>query len=306
MKRSGQQLGSLPVMGNGALRQARVGGGSEVSDTILDQHRDPSHVSPRGRVRQAVRVARKHLRFRLTQALFSHEYLQLRALKDTYRGRRGFIVANGPSLKSMNLCFLKNEFVCILNNGGQAIGGMLPHADMHVVFDNNKYRRFAAEFESVALTNSIPYRFFNFKLRKDWKKLDQRSNRPYFIIGNPRPLLEGGFVRDPWRGYGDCATVVLPAVQIMYYMGFSEIYVLGVDLDYESQGPYFYSLGAKDRVHEQDPKVQGRRAASIPHADEEFALVLRVMQADGRKLVNAGVGGRLDALPRVNFAALFA
>jgi hypothetical protein len=52
--------------------------------------------------------------------------------------------------------------------------------------------------------------------------------------------------------------------------------------------------------------VQGRRAASIPHADEEFALVLRVMQADGRKLVNAGVGGRLDALPRVNFAALFA
>jgi hypothetical protein len=238
--------------------------------------------------------------------LFSREYLKLRALKDTYRGRRGFIVANGPSLKSMNLSLLKSEFVCILNNGGRAIGGMLPHADMHVVTDNNKYRRFAAEFESVALTNSIPYRFFNFKVRKNWKKLDQRSNRPYFIIGNPRPLLQEGFVRDPWNGYGDCATVVLSAVQIMYYMGFSEIYVLGIDLDYQSQGPYFYSLGAKDRVHEQDPKVQERRAASIPHADEEFGLALRVMQADGRKLMNAGVGGRLNALPRVTFAALFA
>jgi len=277
-----------------------------VSDTILDQHRDPGRVSPWGRVWEAARDARRRVRFRLTQASFSGDYLRLRALKDTYRGRRGFLVANGPSLNSMNLSLLKNEFICILNNGGRAIGGMLPHADMHVATDNNKYRRFAAEFESVALTNSIPYRFFNFKVRKVWKKLDQRSKRPYFIIGNPRPLLEMGFTRDPWHGYGECGTVVLWAVQIMYYMGFSEIYVLGVDLDYQSQGPYFYALGAKDRVHEQDPTLKARRAAFVPHADKGFALALGVMQADGRKLMNAGVGGRLNALPRVNFAALFA
>jgi hypothetical protein len=80
---------------------------------------------------------------------------------------------------------------------------------------------------------------------------------------------------------------------MMHYMGFSEIYVLGVDLDYQSEGPYFYALGAKDR------------AASFPHADEEFALALGAMHADGRKLMNAGVGGRLNALPRVNFEALF-
>jgi hypothetical protein len=92
----------------------------------------------------------------------------------------------------------------------------------------------------------------------------------------------------------------------MHYMGFSEIYVLGVDLDYRSEGPYFYALGAKDRVHEQDPEVQKRRAASMPNANEEFALALRAMQADGRKLMNAGVGGRLNALPRVNFDGLFA
>jgi len=276
-----------------------------VPDTGLDQQRDPNHVGPGGRVRQAVRAARRRARFRLTQVLFSREYLQLRALKDIYRGRRGFLVANGPSLNSMNLSLLKNEFICILNNGGQAIGGMLPHADMHVVTDNNKYRRFAAELESVALTNSIPYRFFNFKVRKVWKKLEQRSKRPYFIIGNPRPLLEMGFTRDPWHGYGECGTVVLWAVQIMYYMGFSEIYVLGVDLDYQSQGPYFYSLSAKDRVHEQDPTLKARRAAFVPHADKGFALLLGVMQADGRKLMNAGVGGRLNALPRADFEALF-
>ena len=275
-------------------------------DIRLDQHRDPSHVGHWGRVLRAVRAARRRLRFRRTQALFSREYPQLRALKDTYRGRRGFIVANGPSLKSINLSLLKNEFVCILNNGGQAIGGILPHADMHVVVDNNKYRRFAAELESVALTNSIPYRFFNFKVRKDWKRLAQRSARPYFIMGHPQSLMQKGFTRDPWDGYGECSTVALWAVQVMHYMGFSEIYVLGVDLDYESRGPYFYSLGAKDRVHEEDPKVKARRAASIPHADEEFALALRAMQADGRKLMNAGVGGRLNALPRMDFEALFA
>jgi hypothetical protein len=259
-----------------------------------------------GRVWRAVKAARKRARFRVTQALFVREYLQLRMLKDKFRGRRGFIVANGPSLKSINLSLLKDEFVCILNNGGRAIGEMLPHANMHVATDNNKYRRFALEFENVALAHCIPYRLFNFKVRRVWKKLDRRSNRPYFIISHPRPLLEGGFARDPWDGYGDCATVVLWAVQIMYYMGFSEIYVLGVDLDYESQGPYFYPLGAKDRMHEQDSKVLERRAASIPYADEEFSLARRIMEADGRKLMNAGVGGRLNTLPRVNFAALFA
>jgi len=59
------------------------------------------------------------------------------------------------------------------------------------------------------------------------------------------------------------------------------------------------------RVHEEDPKVKARRAAAFPHADKEFALALCAMQTDGRKLVNAGVGGRLNALPRVNFEALF-
>lgn len=276
-----------------------------MSDAMLEQHRDLGHVSPWRRVWQVVLAARSRVRFRLTQAKFSREYLQLRALKDAYRGRRGFIVGNGPSLKSMDLSLLENEFVCVLNNGGQAIGGLLPHADMHVAADNNKYRRFAAEFESVALANSIPYRFFNFKVRRVWEKLDHRSKRPYFIMGNPRSLLEVGFTRDPRHGYGDCATVVLWAVQIMHYMGFSEIYVLGIDLDYQSQGPYFYALRANDHAHEVDPKVKARRAASIPNADKEFALALRAMQADGRKLMNAGVGGRLNALPRVNFAALF-
>ena len=278
-----------------------------MSDPLLDQHRNlPSHASHWKELLRVVSTARRHVRFRRTQALFSREYAQLRTLKDIYRGRRGFIVANGPSLKSIDLTHLKNEFVCVLNNGGQAIGGMLPHADMHVVTDNNKYRRFAADLEGVALTNSIPYRFFNFKVRRDWKKLSQRAARPYFVMGHPQSLMEKGFTRDPWHGYGECSTVALWAVQIMHYMGFSEIYVLGVDLDYQSQGPYFYALGAKDRVHEDDPKVKARRAASLPHANEEFALALRAMQVDGRKLINAGVGGRLNALPRINFEALFA
>jgi len=205
-----------------------------------------NQVVPLGRLWQAAKAARSHMRFRLTRALFSREYLRLCALKDTYRGRRGFIVANGPSLRSMDLSLLRNEFVCILNNGGHALGGMLPRADMHVATDNNKYRRFAAEFESVALTNSIPYRFFNFKVRKDWRRLDQRSKRPYFVMGSPLMLLDKGFTRDPRDGYGECSTVAPWAVQVMHYMGFSEIYVLGVDLDYESHGPYFYALGAKD------------------------------------------------------------
>ena len=290
----------------GLLNPLRRKGKRGLSDTSLDQHRDTSQFGQWKRVLQAVRAARRHVRFRRTQALFSREYPQLRALKDNYRGRRGFIVGNGPSLKSMNLSLLKDEFVCILNNGGRAIGDMLPHADMHVVTDNNKYRRFAAELESVALTNSIPYRFFNFKVRKDWMKLGQRSARPYFVIGHPQSLTEKGFTRDPWHGYGECSTVALWAVQIMHYMGFSEIYVLGVDLDYQSRGPYFYALGAKDRVHEEDPKVKARRAAALPHANKEFALALRAMQTDGRKLLNAGIGGHLSALPRVDFEALFA
>jgi hypothetical protein len=272
----------------------------------MDLRTDLSHAGHWQQVVRAVVGARRRVRFLRTQAFFSREYPQLRALKDIHRGRRGFIVGNGPSLKSMDLSLLKNEFVCILNNGGQAIGDMLSHADMHVVTDNNKYRRFASEFEAVALANSIPYRFFNFKVLKDWKRLGRRAARPYFIMGHPQTLMEKGFTRDPWHGYGDASTVALWAVQIMHYMGFSEIYVLGVDLDYQSQGPYFYALGEKDRAHENDPKVKERRAAAFPHADREFALALRAMQADGRKLVNAGVGGQLNALPRVNFEALFA
>ena len=55
-----------------------------------------------------------------------------------------------------------------------------------------------------------------------------------------------------------------------------------------------------DRAHEGTTEVQDRRRAMV-NANAEFAELRRHFEADGRTLVNCGIGGKLDALPRISF-----
>jgi hypothetical protein len=160
---------------------------------FLNQTRPMMTPSLRQRVGRVVRQSLRELQWR-------SEYRRLERLRGIGRGRRAFLLGNGPSLAAMDLRRLDGEFVCVANMGIRAVGEGLSHADMHVVTDANRYERFAEEIEAVALSKTVPYRFVTRRGRRAWRGLRHRASRPYWLVINTLKLMDCGDVPSLSRG----------------------------------------------------------------------------------------------------------
>jgi hypothetical protein len=259
-----------------------------------------------GRLQGFYRRAKLERRLRREHPDFYRvEFARLDDIEDRFTGRRAFLVGSGPSLAAMDLRPLAGEFVCTVNMGLKGIGDVLPHVDMHVVFDRNRLARFATEFEAIAARHDIAYRFYKWVDRDIWQaaRVDGPS-RPYFILQNKK-IKHGIHGVSPKYGISDGgSTSLIGAAQLLFFLGFSEVYVIGCDLSYGSAQTYFYAMDSRDLEHEADEKVQEARRKMML-ANEHFATVRDLFERSGRSLMNAGVDSNLTALPPVDFASLF-
>jgi hypothetical protein len=251
------------------------------------------------------------LRKRLSQALRYALYLarmhwppgRLGKLRNSKAGRRIFLLGSGPSLGKLDLGLLAGEEVCVVNMGLRALDEGLPNVEIHIATDKNRYLRFADDMEAYAARHAIPLRFLGIWVKSNWLQRKDKAATPYFMVVGREPYETIGFRRSPSLGYGSCGTVLVIALQILHFLGYREVYVAGVDLDYSGEQPYFYALKDKDVVHENDSKVQHRRPL-MDSANAEFEIARRAYEADGRVLANVGIGGNLIALPRLDLAVV--
>lgn len=98
-----------------------------------------------------------------------------------------------------------------------------------------------------------------------------------------------------WGIYGG-STVTYGCIQMAIYMGFKEIFLLGVDCNYltNSNNNYFFEEKVQDTLnHREDRMIMSYRAAK-KYADEH-----------GVKIYNATRGGMLEVFERVDFDSLF-
>ncbi|MCB1493286.1 MAG: hypothetical protein KDJ77_16070 [Rhodobiaceae bacterium] len=232
------------------------------------------------------------------------EVAKLKELENRFAGERIFLLGNGPSLAEQDLSKLKDEKIATVNMGLRMLEHGVPHATFHVMSGINRFRRFGEEIETDIIRYQVPWRFYRLRLKSTWQRLPQKGTRPYFVPRRAGTLLTTGFQDKAWMGIGSDATVLLFAVQLFYFLGFEAVYVMGCDLSYSGQDHYFYKMGEKDYAHEQDPKVIAARA-SMARTNAQFEIAGAAYKAGGRILANAGHGGNLDAIDRVDFESLF-
>jgi hypothetical protein len=217
-------------------------------------------------------------------------------LRNTNLGQTLFLVGSGPSLKQMDLAPLRDGIAFMtVNNGFRLFAGQ--RIPMHAVSDNACYEKFGDEIEHA----DIGQRFYRSRFRA--LPAFARNGHPastVFVPYRKGGVLKRGFQPRAEKGLGNDASVLIFAAQLAYHLGFSTVNVLGCDLDYSTPNAYAYAMTDADRAHEESAEVQSRRGAMV-NANAEFAEVRRHFEADGRKLINCGVGGKLDALPRMSF-----
>ena len=92
------------------------------------------------------------------------------------------------------------------------------------------------------------------------------------------------FSLDPSGGTCPAGTVVFDALQVMFGIGYREIFMFGVDL---SEGPRFYA--------ETDPAPSELSQAYERRIEPAFELVAEYLRRSGRRLINGSPHSRLPA-----------
>jgi hypothetical protein len=158
----------------------------------------------------------------------------IRALKNSEEGKRVFILANGPSINMHDLNLLKNEVV-IGMNASTLLEEQYDFISKYYVISDTRFLQHP-EKKPLGTTklSANTIRVF----RRELEEYDDKTipNKTYYV----KALKRDGFSENLSAGYFFGCTTTMLAIQLAYYLGAIEVYLLGCDLRYSPESPRFY------------------------------------------------------------------
>ena len=213
----------------------------------------------------------------------------LSAYKNKHKGERCFVVATGPSLTMDDLTLLKGEVTFSMNSIIKS-------------FDKTDWRP-----TYYVITDKVPYAACKDLIdEKDFEQiffrtgLDQKNKSICHFSVNTVNVYHASMLDDyngkiypskkPDRYFNDGPSVVFSIIQLADYMGFSEIYLLGQDCNFEGAS---HSDVAK-LTYKVAPKVKdGLRILSAFDSYQQY------YKNTDLRIFNATRGGKLESFQRV-------
>lgn len=224
------------------------------------------------------------------------DFESLKKYKDINIGEKCFIIGNGPSLTGKDLEVLyKKGITCFGCNG---IYKIFEHTNWRPTYyfwgDPDAFRSIGCILEGQKYFMSDVMKQFNFK----------NSNIEYFRL--ILKLSEEGyplFSEDIVLGVSGGRTATFVMLQFAVYMGFKEIFLLGVDFSWGENGGKTHFCDSYA-----DSKYEIKIRESICHKNEllkTYGSAKKYAQDHGIKIYNATRGGNLEVFERVDFDLLF-
>jgi len=239
-------------------------------------------------------------------------------LKDIHKGKRCFILGSGPSIKKENLLVLKDEIVLALNNFyvhedfAEIMSGDLPKyymtAPIHLPQTENEWKRWFCDMESKmpkqvnmlfglsAYKGNIKYIFDKYEIFKkqkiNWYFAGIDAND--YFAADPKDLDISKMI---WKA----STCSVYAIIAAIYMGFSEIYLLGMDhnqpfLNKKEMRFYKKAIHQKDEIK----RVLNNKSFN-KHSFEALSNIFaqyEILNKSKSKIINLTQGGTVDIFDR--------
>ena len=100
------------------------------------------------------------------------------------------------------------------------------------------------------------------------------------------------------------------ALQTAYYLGFSEVILIGVDHSFATKGkPNTTVVSEGDDPNHFNPAYFGKgfrwQLPDLDTSEVGYAMARHAYEADGRRVLDATVGGKLTIFPKVDYNSLF-
>ncbi len=238
------------------------------------------------------------------------EDLRLRQFQGKHKGKRCFIIGNGPSLTAGDLDKLKDEITFAAN----CIYLMFPKTDWRPSYYVAADYLILRYFHKAIKDNIMCPIFYsaNSVLEIDeFSLLDS-----YFYFGDARAALKSDprgqmmFSEDPLIMY-KWGTVTYDCLQLAAYMGFKEIYLLGMDHTYPVEITNDGYLISNDVADYFTPLYKGsenpyRNApVRVCYLTAAYRAAKEYADSHDIKICNATRGGKLEVFERVDFDSLF-
>ena len=246
---------------------------------------------------------------------FQHRYdirdtKRIANLKATKNGQRCFIIGNGPSLRIEDLEKIGNEDSFAVNSIYKIFDKTSWRPRYYVSQDREVVERVKGDIEAVL--ESCEQAFLNSSALDNFDKSKLCDKLHFFFLNTrDRDDLSNGenplFSEDVTEQIYEGSTVTYACIQFAVYMGYSEIYILGVDHSYnitkKADGTIVEDKSVKNYMPGMEVKLE-----NVPMLDKAtlaYRVARCVCEEKGIVIKNATRGGKLEEFERVNFDSLF-
>ena len=222
----------------------------------------------------------------------------LAGFKDIHRGRRCFILGNGPSLKRTDLSRLRDEFTFGVNR----IYLMFPElgfpTSYYLSVNSLVIEQCAEEIRRLPVPKFLSWRSHNLiRPTQDMVFLHTTYSGPKFASDARGRLWEG-------------ATVTYVALQLAFHMGFEQAILIGVDHSYNTKGkPNTTVVSQGDDPNHFNAGYFGKgfrwQLPDLDTSERGYLLARMAYQQAGRQVLDATLGGNLTIFPKVDYDSLF-
>ena len=227
---------------------------------------------------------------------------RLRTYQDRYKGKRCFVIGNGPSLKNTDLSLIKDEFTFGMNRVYLAFEEWGFQTSFLVSVNDLVIEQCSEEFQDLSLP-----KFFSWRSRKLLYPLGKPDIKTHFLdttYTNQR--FNNRLVSRFWEG----GTVTYICLQLAFCMGFQEVYLIGVDHNFESKGTANKTvISTGNDLNHFSPEYFGKgfrwQLPDLETSEIAYRLANSVYRENGRQIFDATVGGRLTVFPKVDYPGIF-
>lgn len=224
---------------------------------------------------------------------------RLQPYANRYSGRRCFIIGNGPSLRQTDLSLLRDEVTFGLNRIYLAFPELGFTTTYLVSVNELVLEQCAAEMRALSLP-----KFITWRARRSFRGdpgaifLDSDFTGAEDFSGDAAGRLFEGF------------TVTYVALQLAFYMGFSQAILIGVDHNFQTKGPANQEITSSgDDPNHFSPAYFGKgfrwQLPDLDGSERAYRLAQQAYTAAGRSVVDATIGGKLRVFPKVAYSSLF-
>ena len=227
---------------------------------------------------------------------------QFRNMKDCHKGETCFIVGNGPSLTMEDLELLKGKFCFGANQIFLAFDRTSWRPDVYLTVNADTILAYRREIEGL----DCALKFI------DSKALDYgvEIHDALYLKHGVFAAGDDFFSSDISRYYYNGGTVVYTAMQVAAYMGFEDIYLIGVDNNYSLEKKRNGNTVRNDIQNHFYKDEDDRKSAKlysmvdVDHLSQSFLTAKKYAEKNGIRIFNATRGGKLEVFPRVRLESI--